>query len=99
MSRAVDQSEVRLQWDPNHHPSGAKRQRRAIQLGLRGDALSAFGTRELLDVMDLTDFVAEQRKRFDASGVQTLITPRERVYDPADTEISKRLGLSEIAGQ
>ena len=27
---------VRLQWDPDHHPSGAKLQRKAIQLGLKG---------------------------------------------------------------
>lgn len=98
-SRAVEQSEVRLQWDPDHHPSGAKLERRAIQLGLRDEALRAFGTRELLDVVDLTDFVAEQRKRFEASGVETLITPRERVYYPANSEISKRLELSAVVGQ
>ena len=28
-------SEVRLQWDPDHTPSGAPHKRRAIQLGLR----------------------------------------------------------------
>src|SRR5882724_8185185 len=34
-SRAVGRSDVRLQWDPDHHPKGAKLERRAIQLGLR----------------------------------------------------------------
>jgi len=33
-SRAVAQSRVRLQWDPDHNPSGAKLERRAVQLGL-----------------------------------------------------------------
>ena len=28
-------TEVRLQWDPDHHPSGTQERRRAIQLGLR----------------------------------------------------------------
>jgi Domain of unknown function (DUF4291) len=32
---AVQTSQVRLQWDPDHHPSGAKQDRRAIQLGLQ----------------------------------------------------------------
>ena len=27
-------SNVRLQWDPDHHPSGAKLERRAIQLSI-----------------------------------------------------------------
>lgn len=31
---AVDTSEVRLQWDPDHDPQGAKLNRRAVQLGL-----------------------------------------------------------------
>ncbi len=33
---AVASSEVRLQWDPDHGPSGAPVERRAVQLGLRG---------------------------------------------------------------
>jgi hypothetical protein len=50
-SRAIDRSSVRLQWDPDHHPSGAKLERRAIQLGLRGEVLGAFGRRELVEVL------------------------------------------------
>src|SRR5581483_8831594 len=34
--QAVARSCVRLQWDPDHDPSVAKVERRAIQLGLRG---------------------------------------------------------------
>lgn len=33
---ALDQSEVRLQWDPDHDPAGEKLTRKAIQLGLKG---------------------------------------------------------------
>src|SRR5215831_9008326 len=62
-SRAVAGSSVRLQWDPDHHPSGAKLERRAIQLGLRGPILKEFGQRELLEVIDLSEFVAEQCSR------------------------------------
>ncbi|HEY1188427.1 MAG TPA: DUF4291 domain-containing protein [Gemmata sp.] len=83
-SRAVRRSAVRLQWDPDHHPSGAKLDRRAIQLGLRGRVLGAFGTNELLEVIDLSEFVAEQREVLASRGVAALVTPRERVYIPAD---------------
>ena len=71
---------MRLQWDPDHHPSGAKLERRAIQLGLRGEVLEAFGRRELVEVIDLSEFVAEQRERLSSGGVSALVTPRERVY-------------------
>jgi hypothetical protein len=94
-SDAVGRSAVRLQWDPDHHPSGAKLERRAIQLGLRGETLRAFGTRELLEVIDLTEFVAEQRERLASGGVAALVTPRERVYRPADPAVAARLGLAE----
>lgn len=92
-TRAVGRSSVRLQWDPDHHPSGAKLDRRAIQLGLRGAILEAFGKAELLEVIDLSQFVAEQRVAL-SRGVSGLVTPRERVYTPADPAVSARLGLA-----
>jgi hypothetical protein len=93
-SEAVSRSEVRVQWDPDHHPSGAKLDRRAIQLGLRGGALAAFGRRELVEVIDLSGFVAEQRGRLSSGGVGALVTPRERVYRPADPAVAARLRLA-----
>jgi hypothetical protein len=94
-SRAVGRSAVRLQWDPDHHPSGAKLERRAIQLGLRAEVLEAFGRRELVDVLDVSNFVAEQRERFASGGVASLATPRERIYRPVDHSVATRLRLSE----
>src|SRR5438045_2907354 len=41
---AVARSHVRLQWDPDHTPTGEQVDRRAIQLGLRGEVLTAYGT-------------------------------------------------------
>ena len=95
LSREVGRSSVRLQWDPDHRPSGPKLERRAIQLGLRGEVLEAFGRRELLEVIDLSEFVAEQRARLSSGGVSALVTPRERVYRLADPKIASRLRLAE----
>ncbi len=93
-TRAVAHSSVRVQWDPDHHPSGAKVERRAIQLGLRGNVLEAFGKRELVEVIDLTAFVNEQRSRLAADGVTSILIPRERVYRPRDHRIAEQLRLS-----
>jgi hypothetical protein len=90
---AVGTSSVRLQWDPDHDPRGAKLERRAIQLGLRGAVLEAFGKRELLQVIDMTAFVAAQRANAASAGFTDLHTPVERVYVPADPAVGKRLGL------
>ena len=77
---AVAASDVRLQWDPDHAPDGSKVERRAVQLGLRGDALSALATNELLEVIDMSAFVAQQRLCA-VTDIATLQTPVERVFD------------------
>jgi Domain of unknown function (DUF4291) len=57
---ALQTSEVRLQWDPDHNPSGAKLQRRAVQLGMKGDILKQFCTEWIVSIEDITPFVLEQ---------------------------------------
>jgi hypothetical protein len=93
---AKARSNVRLQWDPDHDPRGNDQNRRALQLGLRGETLRAFGQRELLEVIDLTDFVAEQRPHASERGWAHLRTPVERVYIPADRALAERLGLADL---
>jgi hypothetical protein len=96
---ALATSAVRVQWDPDHDPSGAKLERRAIQLGLRGEVLEAFSKRELVEVIDMTEFVAEQRPQAAASGFVGLRTPVERVYVPSDPAAGKRLGLAGMGAE
>ena len=90
---ALASSNVRLQWDPDHHPRGNALARRAIQLGLRGPVLEDFGKRELLEVIDMTAFVSAQRALLSRIGVDELRTPVERVYFPAEEAIARRLNL------
>jgi hypothetical protein len=87
---AVARSEVRLQWDPDHNPHGGPL---PLQLGLRGSVLEAFGKRELLEVIDMTGFVATQREVLQGAGVAGLRTPVERTYFPSDPSIGRRVGL------
>jgi hypothetical protein len=89
-------SNVRLQWDPDHHPRGNALARRAIQLGLRGTVLEDFGKRELIEVIDMTEFVSEQRALLSGVGVGKLRTPVERVYVPEDVAIARRLKLDRM---
>ena len=90
--RALENSEVRLQWDPDHDPSGAKQERRAIQLGLRGETLRAFATTQMLEVIAMTPFVHEQACHV-ADG--QLMTPFERPFSPKSAAARRQLGLSD----
>jgi hypothetical protein len=92
-------SAVRLQWDPDHGPSGAKLERRAIQLGLRGEVLEAFSKRELLEVIDMTEFVTQQRPQVASPLFAGLRTPVEQVYVPTDPAVRKRLGLASVGAE
>jgi hypothetical protein len=90
---AVAESEVRLQWDPDHSPTGAKQERRAIQLGVRGRALEGLAGPELMEVVDVSDFVCSQRSIVQQSKLAALHTPIERTY-PLDGALSSHLGAS-----
>lgn len=90
---AVERSNVRLQWDPDHLPNGDKCERRAIQLGLRGEALEAYGKREAVEIIDVSGFVAEQRRNIDSWQNGALLTPSEDVYVPADVRAVENAGV------
>ena len=77
---AVERSEVRVQWDPDHDPAGAKVERRALQLGLRGSALARYGREWIVEIEDITDFVHEQYEHVRTHNYSQLVTPSETVY-------------------
>jgi hypothetical protein len=90
---AVARSSVRLQWDPDHDPSGAKLERRAIQLGLRGDMLARYGHEWIVDIEDISEFVADQRKYVGSREYDKLTTPQESVY-PVEDKVARKLGIA-----
>jgi hypothetical protein len=76
---AVQSSDVRLQWDPDHDPAGNKCNRRAIQLGLRNEMLKQYSKRAIIEIIDVSDLIAEQRNNI-SSDINNLLTPKEDVY-------------------
>jgi hypothetical protein len=95
---AVAQSDVRLQWDPDHSPSGQRLTRRAIQLGLRGPTLARYAQEWIVDIQDISDFVREQRAHVQNGDTAKLVTPKESVYSVSDVILASRLGLSSPSG-
>ena len=89
---AVRLSDVRLQWDPDHGPSGNPVARRAIQLGLRGPTLAEFAGPALLQVQDITEVVARERAHV-VAPYELLQTPSESVFRPKDAATVTALGL------
>jgi hypothetical protein len=92
--RQVAQSDVRLQWDPDHAPDARPLERRAIQLGLRGAAIKSFAREWIIAIEDISHFVAEQQTRALNLDCGSLVTPREDVYSEGDAAVAARLGIS-----
>jgi hypothetical protein len=94
--QAVHQASVLVQWDPDHDPFGAKVARRAIQLGLRGDALVKYAGAWIVHVEDISEFVHEQHGHVQSHTLDRLLTPRESLYPVTDPDVAQRLQLSPI---
>ncbi|MEG3905145.1 DUF4291 domain-containing protein [Microcoleus sp. B4-C5] len=91
--QAVKNSAVRLQWDPDYHPSGAKLERRAIQLGLRGSVLASYAREWIVNIEDISEFV-QQQHQYKGGYSSQLLTPCETLYPVTDPDISQKLRLS-----
>lgn len=94
--QAVARSSVRLQWDPDHHPSGAKLERRAIQLGLRGEVLTHYARDWIVSIEDISKFVQQQYQAVRLGDWQQLLVPSEAVYPVDNLDVAQRLQLSTI---
>jgi Domain of unknown function (DUF4291) len=91
--KAIQNSSVRLQWDPDHDPAGTKLERRAIQLGLRDQILAQYAQDWILEIIDISDFVHAQRQNL-TPGYPQLLMPQEAIYPVDDAEIIQRLQLT-----
>lgn len=89
----IANSEVRLQWDPDHDPHGLPTVRRAVQLGLRGEVLRQYGELWPVEIRDITDFVHEQHRYMLADQLHRLQLPVERVYPVSDQTTASRIRL------
>jgi hypothetical protein len=89
---ALADSDVRVQWDPDHDPAGVRQERRAVQLGLAGATLRQYVEDWCIAIDDITDFVRAQRAH--VADRAALVVPVETVVPVADAEVARRLRIS-----
>ena len=81
------------QWDPDHDPHENKLTRRAIQLGLRGEISRRYMKEWIVEIKDISSFVATQRQHVQRHDLASLMTPREQVYTIERDDVRYRLGI------
>jgi hypothetical protein len=89
----VKNSSVRLQWDPDHDPYGAKIERRAIQIGVRDEEIINYATKDIIKIEDISEFVRTQHQHVLNNELEKLIVPEEKPYFSNNDEVNKRLRL------
>ena len=89
----LSKTEVRLQWDPDHDPYGNKQERKAIQLGMKGEILKKFCTEWIVKIEDITDFVSNEYQKVVSKNTNELDVPYEEVLELNDTKIETRIGV------
>lgn len=92
---AIARSNVRVQWDPDHGPSGEPLARRSIQLGLRGDTLARYSRDWIVGVEDITPFVHVQAFHARAGDLHLLMTPSETAY-PVGEQTALQIGMADV---
>ena len=90
---ALETSDVRLQWDPDHDPQGNRLARRAVQIGMKGETLRDFATKWLVSIEDITDFVKVQSGPLARHDTQNLLVMQEQVIPVANPALQRKLNL------
>ena len=94
--KELNNTEVRLQWDPDHDSFGNKQERKAIQIGMKGSLLKIFCTEWTSKIEDITAFAKEQHQKVTNDNLEELDVPYEEIIDLHDIEIEKRIGICTI---
>lgn len=93
----LESSNIRLQWDPDHDPYGAKQERRAIQIGLRNKFINSFAKNDILLIEDISAFVKEQHEFVQNHQLENLMIPIEKPFVFEDETLNKKLKINLIA--
>ncbi len=90
----LENSQIRLQWDPDHDPHGKKEDRRAIQIGLRDNFINSFATKDILLIEDISEFVREQHKFVQNNQLADLLVPEEKPFKFSNADLNSKLKIS-----
>lgn len=90
---ALSKSEVRHQWDPERALSGEKLDRRAIQIGIRGETVRRYVNEWIIGLEEVTNLAKEIGKAVQERKSVLPETPLEEEY-VVDGALNQRLGVS-----
>lgn len=91
--KALNQGDVRYQWDPDRNLRLHKLERRAIQLGIRGNTVQNYVHKWIIGIEDVTALARQIHSAIAHKMSELPLVPEERVYE-VTPEIAKILGIT-----
>jgi hypothetical protein len=85
-------SVVRCQWDPDRDIYGNSLNRRAIQLGLKGNMVHKYVYEWVERINDITDYVTQLKNAIKTNTLEESMLPSECEY-PVDEHIKRVVGI------
>lgn len=79
--KELDASDIIVQFDPDRDIYGDKLDRKAIQLGLRGDAVEKYVKKWITDIHDITGTVREWKLLINSGQFNNELLPNEKTYN------------------
>ncbi|BBM84107.1 DUF4291 domain-containing protein [Candidatus Uabimicrobium amorphum] len=92
-SDTLKKSSVRYQWDPDRDLFLRKIERRAIQLGIRGQMVKNYVNDWILELEEVTHLAHEIKNSL--SSKKLPVVPEETVYQIHDEKIRKQMQIEE----
>ena len=90
--QTLDTSPVRVQWDPERNPDGSPMERRAIQVGVKGEGLDILLS-GIVRITDMTPQVLEWDRQRKAGTLDREALPSETLYPVTDPDIRRNLAM------
>ena len=94
--KTLKESDVVIQWDPDHDPKGKSLPRRAIQLGLSGEMLRLYAGKAIIEIKDISEVVRRLRPFAQTGNFKDLKVPEEAVYLPKSQGAIEYLEIDSI---
>jgi len=63
-------------------------------LGIKSELLKTFGKETICSIVDVTDFVKQQKRYFDCGILDQLTVPVQSTYVSSNEDIFTRIGLN-----
>lgn len=93
----LDETEVKLQWEPYQDLFGNKTDRKAVKIGISAGVLQRYNEEWILGIENITAYVREQQQHLKSGRVADILLPRERAYAPGDLTILTKIDATTIS--